>query len=95
MVEAKHVPGKDKGKVIIYALSTCIWCKKTKNLLKDMGIDYSYIDVDLLEGDEREQILAEMKKHNPDGGFPTLVIDDSHCIVGFDEKKISEKLGEG
>ncbi len=93
MVEAKHVQGSDKGKIIVYALSTCIWCKKTKNMLKDMGISYSYIDVDQLEGGDREEVMAEVKKHNPNGGFPTTVIDDSHCVVGFDEKKIMDKLG--
>jgi len=79
---------------MMYTLSTCIWCRKTKNLLKDMGVGYSYIDVDLLEGEEREEVLVEMKKHNPGGGFAAMVIDDSHCIVGFDENKIREKLGE-
>lgn len=94
MVKAKHIEGKEKGKVIIYTLSTCIWCKKTKNLLKDLGIAYSYIDVDQLEGEDRQEVMDQMKKHNPDGGFPTMVIDDSECIVGFDKNKITEQLGE-
>jgi len=25
-----HVDGKNKGKIMLYALSTCVWCKKTK-----------------------------------------------------------------
>ncbi len=94
MAEPKHVEGKNKGKVMMYTLSTCIWCKKTKNLLKDMGVEYKYIDVDLLEGEERKEAMEQLKKHNPEGGFPTMVIDDDICIVGFDKAKIDERLGE-
>ena len=32
-MEINHVDGQDKGKVMLYALSTCVWCKKTKKLL--------------------------------------------------------------
>jgi len=36
--------------------------------------------------------LQEMKKHNPSGGFPTMVIDGEECIVGFDQEKIKDAL---
>jgi len=52
-MEMKHVEGENKGKVILYALSTCVWCKKTKRLLNQLGVDYYFIDVDLL-GRDRE-----------------------------------------
>ncbi|OQA21456.1 MAG: Glutaredoxin [Actinobacteria bacterium ADurb.Bin346] len=90
--EAKHVEGKDKGDVKLYALSTCIWCGKTKKLLKDLDVAYDCIDVDLQDYDDQQEILKEMRKFNPDGGFPTMVIDNKDCIVGFDEKKIKERF---
>jgi len=34
----KHVGGKNASHVVIYALSTCPWCKKTKKLLDDLGL---------------------------------------------------------
>src|SRR5512139_2692142 len=46
----EHVEGNDKGKITLYALSTCIWCKKTKDLLSDLGAKYDYAYVDLLKG---------------------------------------------
>jgi len=49
---AKHVPGKKIGHIMLYALSTCQWCQKTKRLLDEMGLDYYYEDVDLLSSDE-------------------------------------------
>jgi glutaredoxin-like protein NrdH len=88
----KHIKGDQKGKIVLYALSTCQWCRKTKDLLKNLNIDYYYVDVDMTEGKEREELLGELKKYNPDCSFPTIVIDDSDFIIGFDEDKIKEKL---
>ncbi len=87
-----HVTGKNKGQIILYGLSTCVWCRKTKELLVEMGVEYNYIDVDLLQGDEKSKATEEVKSLNPRCSFPTLVIDD-HCIVGYDEQKIKEALG--
>ncbi len=88
----EHVGGKNAGKLMLYALSTCIWCRKTKQLLADLGVEYDYVFVDLLQGQEREQTIAMVEKWNPDGSFPTLVINDSKCIVGFKESAIKEAL---
>lgn len=87
----EQVAGKDMGKVTLYALSTCIWCKKTKELLSTLGVGYSYIYVDLLMGDDRSKVIDEVKHYNPSCSFPTLVIGDK-CIVGFREKEIREAL---
>lgn len=86
-----HVEGKKKGRIILFALSTCVWCGKTKKLLDELGLDYYYVDVDLLEGESREEALKEMERWNPKRSFPTLVIND-RCIVGFDEQGIKEAL---
>jgi glutaredoxin len=87
-----HVDGKDTGKIMLYTLSTCIWCKRTKALLKELGIAYDYIDVDHLSGDEEEAVMKEIMKFNPDCTFPTMVINDSKCIVGYKEDEIREVL---
>ncbi len=36
-----------KHKVLLYAISTCPWCKKAKELLKDNKIEVKYVDADL------------------------------------------------
>jgi glutaredoxin len=89
---ATQVPGKNVGKIMLYALSTCIWCKKTKELLDKLGVEYYYEYIDLLQGADKDRALNEMKRWNPDSNFPTLVINDQKCIVGFDENKIRETL---
>jgi glutaredoxin-like protein NrdH len=88
-----HVDGQDKGKITLYALSTCIWCKKTKELLSKLGVAYDYLYVDLVDRSERAGVLDTVKAHNPAGSFPTLVIGDK-VIVGFREKEIKEALGK-
>jgi glutaredoxin len=88
----EHVNGKKKGKIILYALSTCGWCARTKDLLRDLGVDFDYLYVDLLEGQEQENALNEVEKWNPKGSFPTLVIGDTKSIVGFREEEIREAL---
>jgi glutaredoxin-like protein NrdH len=92
MVEPEVVEGEDKGKVMLYALSTCVWCKKTKKLLEDFDVKYSFIFVDKLDGKEREKVVSELKKYNKRGSFPTIVIDDDKVIVGFKEDEIKENL---
>lgn len=92
-MKMNHVTGKNKGQVILYALSTCVWCRKTKDLLDQIGVEYNYIDVDLLPGEEKTRATEEVKNLNPRCSFPTLAIDD-RCIVGYDEQKIKEALGK-
>jgi glutaredoxin len=91
-MKTEHVQGKNKGKIMLYALSTCMWCKKTKKFLDDLGVEYNFIYVDYLEGDEREKTKKEIMKWNPRFSFPTMVINDKKCIVGFKEDKIKEAL---
>lgn len=50
MAEMQNVPGEDRGRVMLYALSTCGWCARTKELLTDLGVGFSYVYVDLLAG---------------------------------------------
>ncbi len=87
-----RVAGKNKGPVFLYALSTCGWCRKTKGLLDDLGVEYDFVDVDTLTGAERETAVEEIKRWNPQCTFPTLVINNDSCIVGFDEEKIRRIL---
>ncbi len=93
-MDATHVEGEDRGTIMVYALSTCGWCKKTKALLNELGVGYDYADVDLLDEQEKEQALSKVKRWNPACSFPSVVIDDRQCVVGFDERKIRGILGK-
>jgi len=91
----QHVDGEKKGDIRLYALSTCGWCQKTKAMLNDIGVEYEYVDVDLLEEGDRKEVIEVVKVHNPKCSFPTMVIDGDRCIVGFNETETKEALGVG
>jgi len=91
--KGNHVSGTDKGKVLMYGLSTCVWCKKTKKLLTELGIEFDYVFVDKLEGEEENQAVEDIKRFNPSVSFPTTIINGEKAIVGFKEKEIREALG--
>ncbi len=91
----EHVTGENRGDVTLFALSTCGWCQKTKGLLKDIGVEYKYIDVDHLRDDDRKEALEQIKVHNPKCSFPTMVINSDRCIIGFKEEETKEALRIG
>jgi glutaredoxin-like protein NrdH len=86
----ERVEGENHGNIVLYALSTCVWCRKTRNLLEDIGVGYSYTYVDLLPPKEKEQVYQEVEKWNPRGSFPTIVINNERSLVGFSEDAIRE-----
>jgi glutaredoxin len=89
-----HVPGEKSVDITLYALSTCGWCQRTKKLLDDLGVAYDYEYVDYLQGDEREEAIQKVIAWNPSCSFPTLVINNEKCIVGYQEHEIREVLGK-
>ncbi len=77
--------------VKLYALSTCIHCKNAKELLDACGVQYDCVHVDKLTGDERREIIEQIKKDNPQCSFPMLIIG-SKIIIGFRAEEIREAL---
>jgi len=82
-----------KGDVVLFALSTCPACKKTKRLLKELNIDAIIVDLDLVDIDSRDRLLKELRRFNPQETFPTLVINKGErVIVGYSEEELREAL---
>ncbi len=88
------VPGKNnKHKVFVYALSTCVWCKMTKQFLKDNSVEYEYVDVDLLTEEEKEKIRGEIQAKGGNLSYPTTIIDDKTVVTGFRKDLLKGALG--
>lgn len=68
--------------VFVYALSTCPWCRKTKQWFADNGVPFEFVDVDTLA--DAEQDAAADKAFELSGGhrFPVVVIN-GEVVVGF------------
>lgn len=74
-------------KVKIYSTSTCPYCMRAKEFLKDNNIDFEDIDVssDQAKAQEMINISGQM-------GVPVLDIG-GEIIIGFDKEKIKKTLG--
>lgn len=92
-VSVTRVEGRKKDhKVFMYTLSTCVWCKRTKQFLKHSGVEYEYVDVDLARGEERKKIEKDFAKTGS-YSYPTTVVDGKRVIKGFRVDEIKEALG--
>ena len=92
-MKIEHIEGKNVGKIFLYTLSTCGWCKKTKAFLDELELEYSFVDIDLAPEIEEDELTGEVKKWNPQCSFPTVVINDKDCVVGFQPDRMKELLG--
>lgn len=74
-------------KVKVYSTSTCPYCVRVKQFLKENAVNFQDIDV------SRDQDAAqEMIKRSGQMGVPVIDID-GELIVGFDKEKIKKILG--
>ena len=87
------IPGKNtKHKVMVYALSTCVWCKMTKQFLKDKSVEYEYVDVDLCTEEDKDKIRREIASKGGSLSYPTTIIDDKKIVMGFRKDLLKEAL---
>jgi glutaredoxin-like protein NrdH len=77
--------------VKVWALSTCPYCKMTKQFLSENGVAFDATDVDLLEGDPRQQAIDAVKQLSGGTSFPVVDID-GEVVVGFNKPRLKELL---
>jgi glutaredoxin len=83
----------DKNKVFLYTLSTCGWCKKTKELLKENKVAYEYLDLDKGSKEDQKTAVKEIKAKKLPIVFPIIMINDDIVLQGFKRDEIIEALG--
>ena len=83
---------RNQHHVLMYALSTCMWCRRTKAFLQHHMVAYEYIDVDLQDRMTKHTIIQDILKHGGQLTYPTLIIDDTILIQGHHINKIAEVL---
>ena len=93
-MQFSKVSGKKRQhKVVLYALSTCAWCKLTKQFLKDNDVEYEYVNVDLCEEEDKQKVRQHIQSKGGPLSYPTIIIDDNMLITGFRKDKLKEALG--
>jgi len=78
-------------KVNMYTLSTCPWCRKTKNYFTEHKIPFTYIDYDLADEATQSRISDELDAVGATG-FPFVKIDDEF-IMGYQPERYTKALG--
>jgi len=78
-------------KIMLYALSTCPFCSMAKKFFTNNQLEFNSVDVDLLNGEEKEKMIKEVQEISGRRAFPVIVIDEE-VIVGYDELRIKEVL---
>lgn len=84
---------KNSHKVTLYGLSTCVWCRMTKQYLKDNDVEYEFVDVDLLDEDEKSKVHQTILEKGGTLSYPTTIIDEKTVITGYRKDQLAEALG--
>ncbi|MBI5123865.1 MAG: glutathione S-transferase N-terminal domain-containing protein [Candidatus Omnitrophica bacterium] len=74
-------------KVTVYSTTTCPFCIRVKQYLKENKVQFEDIDVSA-----NQEKADEMIKKSGQMGVPVIEID-GEIIVGFDKEKIKATLG--
>ena len=85
--------GRSEHVVFVFALSTCGWCKRTKEFLGENDVAYEYVDVDKCTMDEKREVGRILKERGVPLGFPIVIVDDEVVISGFKLDEFVEALG--
>jgi len=92
MYKVKIQGKNNKHKVLLYALSTCAWCKMTKKFLNDNSVEYEYVDVDLASDEDHEKIRQDLINRGSEPTYPAIIVDNKKVINGFRKDLIKEAL---
>lgn len=74
-------------KVKVFTTQTCPHCPPLKNYLRENNIEFEDLDVNTNTQARNELIERKIMS------VPTVIIDDTEVIVGFDKAKIDSVLG--
>jgi len=89
-----HITGRRNScKITVYALSTCGFCRRALNFLKENGVEFDYIYVDLLPLNVQDELVEKLEKEfNKHVAFPFLIVDGKECYIGFNPEKYQQLL---
>ena len=78
-------------KVSMYTLSTCPWCRKTKQWFADHDIPFDFTDYDLADEATQDEITRELDAEGV-SGFPFVRIGDQ-VLEGYRPDRYAKLTG--
>ena len=95
-MEPKTVSGSiSSHNVMLYTISTCIWCKRLKSKLGGKDIQYSYIDIDLVPYMQKEVLKTQLRQFKSRLAFPMMFVDDKFIPNAEIDQKIEVLVRDG
>ncbi|MBN1836088.1 MAG: glutaredoxin family protein [Spirochaetales bacterium] len=90
-----HEPGsRDQHSVVVYALSTCGFCRRALEFLRNNDVDFRYVYVDQLPLEAKASLKQTLhERHQIRELYPTLILNDSQALTGFDREEWQRVLG--
>jgi glutaredoxin-like protein NrdH len=80
-------------KVEFYGISTCGWCRKTREWLDSHNIPYNLVYLDLIEGEEKEDVKARVSKYVSRISVPIIIINEGEKVIqGYKPEEYEECL---
>jgi len=65
----------------------------TKQFLNDNGVEYEFVDVDLLDEDDKRKVHEAIMSKGGSLSYPTTIVDDKTVITGFRKDLLKGALG--
>ncbi len=88
-IQFVHEEGSvNKNDIRLFALSTCGFCRRGMNYLRDQSITFSYVYVDKIPFEQKQELKEKLKKKfEKRVAFPFVVVNESVAMVGFLQKE--------
>lgn len=86
-VGREHMEKKQQKRVVIFTTSTCSWCRRAKQYLKENKVRFREVDVGRNPSAAKDLVRVSGQR-----GVPVLLINN-RPIVGFDKQQIDRLLG--
>ena len=86
-IEFTKYEGDDCGHdLTVYSLSTCAFCRKAIDFLREEGVAFRVLELDKIPVQRKRDIKRFLKEKFEDlPVFPVLVVDDEECVAGYAE----------
>ena len=90
-MQTVKVQGRNnKHKVLVYALSTCGYCKRAKKFLNNNNIEYEYVDIDICSWENKNKIRQDIQSRGGPLAYPTIIVDNKILLTGSSPDKLRE-----
>lgn len=83
-IETVKGPKNKNEEIFLFAISTCMWCKKGKRWLNEQGYSYSFLDIDKIPVKKKNQLKEDIEKvFGVKPRFPFLVVNKVQFDSGY------------